>query len=414
MFQKRDYVPGALKLLAIMKKIVFACILSGLFLRVAASETDSLLTEKNVREKILNDIQQNLDRKNKALDSTIIKLDDRVGRLDSVLKTTGNPKERIDRLVERVQVLEEKQKALEQNEINVYEANYQSAMINLVSMDREIKPLILFRTTKDFFNALTETGNPLNYEGFNAGFEKFRVYVDKTKDNNATLKAISEVIGASGGFTACIPIVGAYSQLLFSGMAEYVNSIGHKRRELKVEAEKMFAITTSLSQFTTDKNLVENEWDGITQSLEEMQVYYDSVINRNLRMVNMSRCDITNGFTRESDASRRYLYLSMLREKAAGYVMNMKKEYPKEWKENIYYQLMDVQSIKVRYGDITYRIVHHINKYSVLIDKYKSNKEIGAHVVKLNEKLGQLKSTFDETFEPTQYAHAATQMYKVM
>jgi len=379
-----------------------------------AGETDSVLSEKNVREKILNDIQQNLDRKNKTLDSTIGKLDDKVGKLDSLLKTTGNPKERIDRLVERVQILEEKQKAIEQNEINVYEANYQSAMINLVSMDREIKPLVLFRTTKDFFNALTETSNPMNYEAFRKGFEKFRVYVDKIKENNATLKAVSEVINASGYLTAGVPIVGVYSQLMFSGMAEYVNSIGHKKRELKVEAEKMFSITTSLSQFATEKAQIENEWDGITQSLEEMHGYYDTVLNRNLHMLKIDRTDVNCSFTHQSDASRRYGYLSAMREKAAEYVRGVKKENPKDWKENIYYQLMDVQALKVRYGDITYRIVHHINKYSLLINRYKTNKDIGPNVSKLDEKLTQLKATFDDAFEPTQYAHAATQMYKVM
>ena len=397
-----------------MKKIIIACLCLCLSARTNASVNDTSLTEKSVREKILNDIQQSLDRKNKVVDSTITRLDGKVSRLDSVIKLTGNPKERLDKIVERVQILEEKQKALEQNELNVYEANYQSAIINLVSMDREIKPLILFRTTKDFFNALTETSNPMNYEGFRAGFEKFRVYVDKTKDNNATLKTIGEVITATGNISFGVPIVGAYSQLLFSGMADYVNSIGHKRRDLKAEAEKMFAVTAALSQFTTDKNLVENEWDGITQSLEEMQVQYDSVIDRNMRMLNFERAEVNNGFTRQSDASRRYVYLTMLRQKAGEYVVAAKKQNPKDWKENIYYQLMDVQSLKVRYGDLTYRIKHHINKYTVLITRYKNNKEIGSNVSKLDDKLNELKSTFDDTFEPTQYVHSATQMYKVL
>ena len=376
--------------------------------------TDSTLSEKNVREKIMNDIQQNLDRKNRLFDSTMLKLNSRVGKLDSLIKMTGNPKERIDRLVERVQVLEEKQKAVEENEINVYEANYQSAIINLVSMDREIKPLILFHATKDFFNTLTETGNPVNYEGFRTGFDKFRIYVDKVKEHDATQKAVADIIGATGNISFGIPIVGAYSQLLFSGMADYVNSIGHNKRELKQEAEKMFAVTTALSQFTTDKNLIENEWDGITGSLEEMQVYYDTALNQNLRMMNIDRDEVNNEFTRQSDASKRYMYLTTLRKKAAEYVLNMKKQDPKDWKENIYYQLMDVQSLKVHYGDITYRIKHHINKYNTLIQKYKTNKEIGSHVSNLDDKLTQLKSTFDDAFEPAQYVHSATQMYKVM
>ena len=397
-----------------MKNIIAAILCLCLYFQAAATVSDTITTEKSIREKILSDIQQNLDVKNKVIDSTIAKIDGKVSKLDSVIKNTGNPKERIDKLVERVQILEEKQKALEQNEINVYEANYQSAIINLVSMDREIKPLILFKTTKDFFNALTETSNPENYADFRNGFEKFKVYVDKTKDNSATLKTIGEVITSTGSFTYGIPIVGAYSQLLFSGMADYVNSIGHKRRDLKVEAEKMFAVTASLSQFVTDKNFVENEWDGITRSLEEMQIYYDTVMNRNMHMLGVERCDVGCGFSKQSDANKRYAYLTALRQKAGDYVLTMKKQNPKDWKEDIYYQLMDVQSLKVRYGDITYRIKHHINKYAELISKYKNNKEIGDHVSKLDEKLNELKATFDDAFEPIQYVHAATQMYKVL
>lgn len=399
-----------------MKRIVCMILLSWTSLSAWAKDGDSVAvaTEKTVREKILMDIQTNLDLKNKALDSTIVKLDNKVGRLDSVIKQTGNPKERIDKLVERVQVLEEKQKAIEQNELNIYEANYQSAMINLISMDREIKPLVLFRASKDFFDALTETSNPVNYDGFNKAFHDFKEYIEKVQDKNVTLKAVSQVVSATGNVSFGVPIVGAYSQLLFSGMAEYVNSIGHKKRDLKKEAENMFAITTTLSQFTTDKNLIENEWDGINQSLEEMQVYYDTLINRNLQMLNIPMCDVRSCFTRQSDASKRYAYLTMIREKAAEYVIEMKAKHPKEWKENIYYELMDVQSVKIRYGDITSRITHHMGKYATLINKYRSNKEIGSHVQKLDEKLNLLRATFDETFEPFQYVHAATQMYKVL
>jgi hypothetical protein len=138
------------------------------------------------------------------------------------------------------------------------------------------------------------------------------------------------------------------------------------------------------------------------------------VLNRNLRMVSIDRDAITSGFTHQSDANRRYTYLTTLRQRAAEYVLDLKKRDPKDWKEEIYYQLMDVQALKVRYGDVTYRIRHHLDKYNGLIAKYKSNREIGTHVVKLEEKLSQLRSTFDDTFEPVEYVHAATKMYKVL
>lgn len=397
-----------------MKKYLLISGLLLMALGAGAQKSDSSLTEQTVREKILSDIQTNLTEKTKATDSTIIRLDRRVSKIDSIIKVTGNPKERIDKLLERVQILEERQKAIEENELSTYQANYQSALINLTSMDREIKPLILFRTTKDFFNALTETSNPVNYPAFEAGYGKFKTYMDRCKDNDATLKTVSDIVAATGNVSFDVPLVGAYSQLLFSAMAKYINSIGHRKRELKAQAEKMFAVTTALSQFTTDKNMIEHEWDGITQSLEEMQVHYDSTLNRNLRMVNINRDEFTNEFTRQSDANKRYLYLTMLRDKAAAYVVQAKKDDPKNWKENIYYQLMDVQSLKMKYGDITYHIEQHINKYDVLIKKYKSNKDIGDKVAKLEEKLNELKETFDSTFEPSEYVQNAARMYRVM
>lgn len=317
-------------------------------------------------------------------------------------------------LVERMRLIEAKQKAIEANELNVYQTNYQSAVINLVSMDRDIKPLLLFQATKDFFNTLTEAGNPMSYEGYNAGFEKFRVYVERCKTHDAMLKSVSDITSSTGNVSFGIPLVGAYSQLLFGSMAKYINTIGHRKRELKKEAESMFTITTVLSQFTTDKNLIENEWEGITRSLASMQIDYDSTFSRNLCMIGVSRSSVFAHFTQESDASKRYIFLSELRQNALEYVNNIQKTHPKDWKELVYYQLMDVQLLKQQYGELTGKMRQHIDKYDRLLAKYKTNKTIGSHIVRLDQKLNQLKSTFDQTFEPSQYAHAALQMYKVL
>jgi len=94
----------------VMKKLLILSLFSLCYMYADAESSDSTLTEKNIREKILGDIQQNLAQKNEQFDSTIVKLDRRVSKLDSTIKMTGNPKERIDKLVERVQILEESKK----------------------------------------------------------------------------------------------------------------------------------------------------------------------------------------------------------------------------------------------------------------------------------------------------------------
>ncbi len=389
--------------------------LGQLYTQAANTDTGSIVnSETKIREKILEDIRLNLEQKNKSFDSTVSKLDLKIGLLDSAIKFTVSPKEKMDKLVERVQMLEEKQKALEENELITYEANYQSAVINLVSMDREIKPLILFHTTKDFFDALSETSNPMNYDGYRTAYDKFKLYVDKHKGNDVTLKAISDMFDISGGMAMRLPITGAFVQLTFSGMAKYINSIGHRKREMRKEAEKMFDITTKLSMFAGERDMIEAEWDGITESLNSMQSNYDSVLECNLAMLGTNKTDFYKRFTKESDANERYAYLTELRQRAADYVLRIRKADPKDWRENIYYQLTDVQTLKIKYGDITYNIRRHIDKYDELINKYKTDNVIGSHVVKLDQKLNRLKETFDSTFEPKEYVHAATRMYKVM
>ena len=72
-----------------MRYIIMINLFLLVTLQARATEKDTTNAEKSVREKILMDIQTTLDLKNKTLDSTITKLDGRVGKLDSVLKTTG-------------------------------------------------------------------------------------------------------------------------------------------------------------------------------------------------------------------------------------------------------------------------------------------------------------------------------------
>jgi seryl-tRNA synthetase len=79
----------------------------------------------------LSDIQVSLDKKTRFIDSTVFRLDQKLNDLDKSIIETNNVREKADKLLERVQALKDKQKALEQNELILFEANYQSAIVNL-------------------------------------------------------------------------------------------------------------------------------------------------------------------------------------------------------------------------------------------------------------------------------------------
>src|SRR5277367_3317431 len=173
-----------------MKRINIILILSIVHLSVFAQISDSLGTEKELREKVLSDIQVSLDKKTRSIDSTVFRLDQKVNDLDKSIIETNNAREKADKLLERVQALEDKQKALEQNELIVFEANYQSAIVNLLYMDREIKPVILFESTKEFFGLLSDVTNPTSYPDYTDWYLKFHSYIEKNKNKEPTLEVL--------------------------------------------------------------------------------------------------------------------------------------------------------------------------------------------------------------------------------
>jgi DNA repair exonuclease SbcCD ATPase subunit len=189
----------------------------------------TLVSDKNIRNKVLSDIQDNLDKKTKNIDQTLSRLDSKVDSLDVEIAASRDARDKADKLLQRVQALEQKQQAIEENELYVYQANYQSAIINLVSMDKEIKPLLLFNSAKNFF---------------------------------ATL---------SGNITSATPIAGPVFQALFIGINDYVNTQAGRRKELKEQSMKMFLLTAKLGEFNYDKDLIEQQWEIVTKDLEKLQ-----------------------------------------------------------------------------------------------------------------------------------------------
>ena len=394
-----------------MKKIIITCLLlASSFALLAQSDT---LTDKKIREQVLNDIQMKLDRKTKTLDSTVSRLDAKVDNLDRAIVSSRSASDKADKLLERVQSLEKRQTTLEESELNVYQANYQSAVVNLVSMDREIKPLLLFDIAKNFFSSVTDVGNPMNYPGYDLWFKNFKAYVEEQKSKEAHLLVLSNLITLTGDIAKGAPLAGPLAQSMFQGIGSYINSLNKNKKELRAESEKMFVLTAKLSQFTHDKNLIDNEWQSITKELDGLQSLYDQTLNKNLSLLNISKPEFQAQFTKEYDANSRVKYVQFLSQKAADLVTAKRTTAPKEWKEPIYYQEMDIQSLKLRFGRITMRISENMDKYTDLIKKYKSDSDLGAKITGLETKLTELKDLFDKTFDPVDYISSANRMYKV-
>ena len=146
---------------------------------------------------------------------------------------------------------------------------------------------------------------------------------------------------------------------------------------MKEESENMFLLITKLSQFDHDKGAIEEDWELITRELDELHTHYETILNKNLKTLGILPADFNEHFTQENDADKRYTYITSIRKKASELVASQKETNPKDWKENIYYSLMDIQSIKLRFGNITFRLQAYIDRYEGLLKEYSKDPAMG-------------------------------------
>lgn len=392
-----------------LNKIVYIFLLLPLLSFSQATEesksvTDLVLYQLNKERALL---RENVDSKIKLMDAKITNLDESI-------RTTNSSSEKVEKLLERVQILEEKQQELDKNVISVYKYNYSSAVLNLASMEREIKPLDLFNSSRDFYSTLDKVSNPMNYEGYAAWFKEFEKYIEENKKDQAKLEALSHIMQVTGNLAEGTPFTGMFAGSLFDGIGNFINSLGRRDKDLQEKSMKMFKLTTSVSQFTHDKDLIETEWNAIAKSLDELKELQEKSMNENIvNILGINKNEFRKRFTDETDAKKRTQYILDISKIAEDKIVEARNKNGENWKQEFYNQMVTVQNLKIRFGTLTFRILENLDKYKVLIKKYKQDENLKEKVDQLELKLNLVRNSFESTFNPQDYIKASNEMYIV-
>ncbi len=369
---------------------------------------------KSVTALVLTELNRERSLQKENLDFRIKQIDVKLTNLDESIKNTSSSAEKIEKLVERVQILEEKQSELDKNAISVYKYNYSSAVLNLASMEREIKPLNLFNSSREFYTTLDKVSNPMTYPGYEAWFKEFEKYIEDNKKDEARLAALSHILQVTGNLAEGTPFTGMFAGSLFDGIGTFINSLGRRDKDLREKSMSMFKLTTSVSQFTHDKDLIETEWKAITKSLDELKELQHRAMEENfVAILGINRSDFKKSFTDETDAKKRTQYIIDISKIAEDKISEVKNRNPENWKQEYYNQMVTVQNLKIRFGTLTFRILENLDKYKVLIDKYKQDEFLKDRVAQLELKLDLVRNSFETTFNPQDYIRASNEMYIV-
>lgn len=370
----------------------------------SASVTEQVLKELNRERSILS---QNLEFRIKEIDSKITNLDESI-------KNTNSASEKVEKLLERVKFLEQRQEEIDKNVVGVYKYNYSSAVLNLASMEREIKPLSLFNSSREFYSTLDKVSNPMSYEGYQEWFGKFKKYVAEEKEDNARLEALSHMLQVTGDLAKGTPFTGMFAGSLFDGISQFVGSLNKRDKELRDQSIKMLKLTTSISQFTHDKDLIETEWEGINKSLQELKELQNTAMKDNLEeILGIPKKEFSENFTNETDAKKRTQYILDISKIAENKIVEERKTNPENWKQEYHDQMLRVQNLKIRFGILTFRILENLDKYEKLIQKYQNDPFLKEEMKNLKLKLDLVRNSFESTFNPQEYIKASNEMYIV-
>jgi len=396
-----------------MKKTILGTLIL-LTLLPLATLGQSIEDNKSVTTLVLSELNRERLLQRENLDFRIKEMDSKINHLDESIKNTNSSSEKVEKLLERVQILEEKQSELDKNVVSVYKYNYSSAVLNLASMEREIKPLNLFNSSREFYTTLDKVSNPMNYEGYTAWFKNFEKYIEDNKGSEAKLAVLSNIMQVTGNLAEGTPFTGMFAGSLFDGIGLFVNSLGRRDRELREKSLKMFKLTTLVSQFTHEKDLIETEWNAITKSLDELKEIQHNAMEENIvKILGINRGDFKKYFTDETDAKKRTQYILDISKIAEDKIAEEKNKNPENWKQDYYNQMVAVQNLKIRFGTITFRIMENLDKYKLLINKYKNDELLKDHISQLDSKLISVRNSFESTFNPQDYIKASSEMYIV-
>jgi hypothetical protein len=373
------------------------------------------------KDQVLASINMALENATRQNERAAAQLQAQAEQLARAIAHTQDAVAKANLLTTRIQLLERKQEALDQNELLVYQANYQSAIVNLISMDKEIKPVRLFTSTRQFFSNLDATGNPINYDGYKEFLKDFKIYISKEQDKEAMFEVVNSLLTMTGDLTKGIPFSGPVAQTMISSTATFVSTLGNKKKEMRQKGDLMLQITAKTAQFTHDKELIADQQVVLDKELNELQAQYIKLLDNNAQLLGITLDNMQNGFFNEQDSNKRLAYLNSLSNKAGSYVGHAKQTAKadsntpnSEWKNEVYKQMISAQQLKIRFGLVLVSMKENLNQYQELIDKYKADPQIGIRVQGLESSLKQVQGNFEETFSPANYVLAAQGMYKVM
>lgn len=397
-----------------MKTKLIAALLLVLAQFSAVSQSDTL---KSISEqiKIERDSQlQELQEKLKKNEEVVSRLTEKLADSEN-LKATD--KEKVADL-EKLQVaLDHRLKMLEEAPKTKINLNGQLAFTELLSIQRDIQPAELFLTSRTFFSNLGNISNVQQYNSFNNWKAEYEKWNTKQKSGDLMVDLVNNSLNLIGNTVNKVPLYGSVVQTFSFGTSSLLSMWSGKDRELSTKTVSMLKLLTVISQFEQQKSIIDHEWDAINKELELLQKENAQLLKDQMDYFGLNINEYKTKYLDETLDSKRENYKNACRKAITEKLLLLDSDVNTKgsWLGQVETYMYRVQSLRLRFGQLTTRMLSNIENYEQLITVYSDANlfpaEFTTNIGTLNNSLKAVKSKFYASFNPVKYIEDSAVMY---
>ncbi len=364
------------------------------------TDRDNQLKELNEKLKTNEELVNRLTEKINASDSKNASDKDKIADLENLQLALDN----------RLKILEEAPKT----RINL---NGQLAFTELLSIQRDIQPVELFLTSQTFFDQLGNATKIQQYKSFSAWKTEFDKWYSKEGQSDAMMNVLMQSINLISTASAAVPLYGTMVNTAISGVTSLVTTLGKKEKELYEKSPEMLRILSVTSQFEQQKSIIDHEWTMINKELELLQKENTELLEEQIQYFGIDRNRYQSRYLKATLDSERENFKNECR-KSISEKLSLQDKNPEtrgKWLGQIETYMYKVQSLRLRFGQLTMRMQGNIDQYEQLIKVYadagKFPTEFTSRINGLNTPLNNLKNKFYSSFNPSKYIEDSAVMY---
>ena len=293
--------------------------------------------------------------------------------------------------------------------------NGQLAFIELLAIQRDIKPLELFSETRLLSEKLSSLNDISQYSEFKQWVDIFNN--DQVQRNRSIplVQIVQNSLSLLSETTKSLPIYGSLLQSLSNGVSNLLASkiiTNRNQTELSVKLNQLLVVS---AQFNSQKQILDNEWNMIDRELSILGGEFKTVLYSQMKFYKIDTLHYKEYFVNETSETKRDKFKLGTQASITATIKEIESKNQFVWVGNVEKHMYQVQSLRLRFGHLTLRMLETLNKYQILVQMYNNDKVYPETFVKnvkdLQDSITRVKDKFQINFLPQKYIEDSATMF---